>query len=368
MRTIKHPLSGAVYDLEADGTIRVAGQGRQRRHVRQERQLARRRRQAGRPAPVPVDRRQGAAQPVPAGRCRDQGRGIRPRRGVDPMTLTESAPGAARSPATSYQELLDRDSRPENVPVVLRWQSNEFLGSKDIPRERYTSRAFYELEKERMWKRSWQMACREEDIPDVGDTLVYDICDLSILVVRTPSEDDQGVLQRLPAPRPAAQGARLQQHRAALRVPRLLLEPRRHAQAGAGGVGLPPRRADEWSLPEVQGRLLGRVRVRQHGPRLRAVRVVHRRLRRALGEVAAGAALQGGARRQGVRDELEGAPGSVHGGVPRRRHPPAAARRHRRREQPVRLAGQLQPGDHAERHAEPAHQVRPDASRRCSTR
>jgi len=29
------------------------------------------------------------------------------------------------------------------------------------------------------------MACREEDIPDVGDTLVYDICDLSILVVRS---------------------------------------------------------------------------------------------------------------------------------------------------------------------------------------
>ena len=104
------------------------------------------------------------------------------------MTLIESARGAARSPATSYQELLDRDSRPENVPVVLRWQSNEFLGSADIPRERYTSRAFHELEKERMWKRSWQMACREEDIPGVGDTLVYDICDLSVLVVRTDTD------------------------------------------------------------------------------------------------------------------------------------------------------------------------------------
>ena len=105
------------------------------------------------------------------------------------MTLIESAPGAARSPATSYQELLDRDSRPENVPVALRWQSNEFLGNKDIPRARYVSRAFHELEKERLWKKAWQMACREEDIPNVGDTLVYDICDLSVLVVRTPSEE-----------------------------------------------------------------------------------------------------------------------------------------------------------------------------------
>jgi hypothetical protein len=100
------------------------------------------------------------------------------------MTMTQPSPGAARSPGARYQDLLDHDSRPENVPVVLRWQSNEPLGSTDIPRERYVSREFYELEKEKMWKRTWQMACREEDIPDVGDTLVYDICDLSILVVR----------------------------------------------------------------------------------------------------------------------------------------------------------------------------------------
>ncbi|MEO5899968.1 MAG: Rieske 2Fe-2S domain-containing protein, partial [Ilumatobacteraceae bacterium] len=101
------------------------------------------------------------------------------------MTMTPDAPGAARSPGATYQDLLDDDSRPENVPVVLRWTSNEFLGSADIPRSRYVSREFHELEKDKMWKKTWQMACREEDIPDVGDTLVYDICDLSILLVRS---------------------------------------------------------------------------------------------------------------------------------------------------------------------------------------
>ena len=40
------------------------------------------------------------------------------------MTMTSPAPGTARSPGVSYQELLDGDSRPENVPAVLRWQSN----------------------------------------------------------------------------------------------------------------------------------------------------------------------------------------------------------------------------------------------------
>ena len=108
------------------------------------------------------------------------------------MTMTQPAPDAARSPGARYQDLLDRDSRPENVPAVLRWQSNEPLGSTDIPRERYVSREFYELEKEKMWKRTWQVACREEDIPDVGDSLVYDICDLSILVVRSGADEIKG--------------------------------------------------------------------------------------------------------------------------------------------------------------------------------
>ena len=112
--------------------------------------------------------------------------------------------GAARSPGVDYQTLLDQDSRPENVPPVLRWQSWQFLGDTDIPRERYTSREFHELEKEKLWGRVWQMACREEDVPEVGDTCVYDICDVSILVVRSGSRRDQGVLQRLPAPWPSA--------------------------------------------------------------------------------------------------------------------------------------------------------------------
>jgi len=101
------------------------------------------------------------------------------------MTMTQPAAAQNRSPGPSYQELLDRDSRPENVPAILRWQHNEPIGDGQIPRERYVSREFHELEKERMWKRTWQMACREEDIPDVGDTVVYDICDLSFLVIRS---------------------------------------------------------------------------------------------------------------------------------------------------------------------------------------
>ena len=110
------------------------------------------------------------------------------------MTATEhTAPPAdtpvqaqiAHSPGPSYQDLLDADTRPENVPVVLRWQRWESLGHDDIPRSRYISREFHELEKEKLWSRVWQMACREEDVPEVGDTVVYDIADLSFLIVRS---------------------------------------------------------------------------------------------------------------------------------------------------------------------------------------
>jgi phenylpropionate dioxygenase-like ring-hydroxylating dioxygenase large terminal subunit len=108
---------------------------------------------------------------------------------VDDPRRSDVKAEVPQSPGLTYQQLLDSDSRPENVPAVLRWQSWSFLGTEDIPRERYTSREFHELEKAKLWGRTWQMACREEDIPNVGDTCVYDICDLSFLVVRSAEHE-----------------------------------------------------------------------------------------------------------------------------------------------------------------------------------
>ena len=59
------------------------------------------------------------------------------------------------------QELLDQDTHP--VPEVLRLQSSPYFGSEDISTERYTSREWHRKEVERLWKRVWQMACREEE-------------------------------------------------------------------------------------------------------------------------------------------------------------------------------------------------------------
>src|SRR4029079_1553870 len=52
-----------------------------------------------------------------------------------------------------------------------------------VPVTRYTSRAFHDLEKERLWPKVWQMVCREEEIATSGDTYVYDIYNTSLWVV-----------------------------------------------------------------------------------------------------------------------------------------------------------------------------------------
>ena len=85
----------------------------------------------------------------------------------------------------SYQQLLDTDSR--DAPPVMREDRRTDLGSDPIAAERYVGRDFFELEKRHMWTKVWQMACREEDIAELGDIHVHEIVDQSILVIRTES-------------------------------------------------------------------------------------------------------------------------------------------------------------------------------------
>ena len=46
----------------------------------------------------------------------------------------------------------------------------------------------------RLWPRAWQWACREEHVPDVGDTYVYDIGQYSVIVVRSAADTIQAFL------------------------------------------------------------------------------------------------------------------------------------------------------------------------------
>jgi carnitine monooxygenase subunit len=57
--------------------------------------------------------------------------------------------------------------------------------SDRIPARRYFDEEFYKLECERLWPHVWQMACRLEQIPNVGDWTEYRILDKAVVIVRT---------------------------------------------------------------------------------------------------------------------------------------------------------------------------------------
>ena len=94
------------------------------------------------------------------------------RRGEGVMTATDTTAkgtkGAARSPGLSYQQLLDTDTHevPERSCARSRPRSSATRTSRSTTT---SAREWHELEKERLWSRVWQFACREEHIPSVGD-------------------------------------------------------------------------------------------------------------------------------------------------------------------------------------------------------
>ena len=64
----------------------------------------------------------------------------------------------------AYHKLLDQESRP--VPESFRRDSPIEPGPTFVPVKRYYSREFFDLEVEKIWKRVWQMAAHEDDLPE----------------------------------------------------------------------------------------------------------------------------------------------------------------------------------------------------------
>ena len=54
-----------------------------------------------------------------------------------------------------------------------------------IPVEAYVSEEYARAERDRLWRKVWQVAGRLEDIPEVGNFMTYEILDDSIVIVRT---------------------------------------------------------------------------------------------------------------------------------------------------------------------------------------
>ena len=87
----------------------------------------------------------------------------------------------------AYHKLLDQESRP--VPESFRRDSPIEPGPTFVPVKRYYSKEFFDLEVEKIWKRVWQMAAHEDDLPEVGDYLPYDIAGLSFLILKSGEDE-----------------------------------------------------------------------------------------------------------------------------------------------------------------------------------
>jgi phenylpropionate dioxygenase-like ring-hydroxylating dioxygenase large terminal subunit len=66
---------------------------------------------------------------------------------------------------------------------------NEPIRTDFVPASYFTAPNLPVLEKTRLFPKVWQVACREEEIPHVGDFVNYEICDESFLVVRTKKDE-----------------------------------------------------------------------------------------------------------------------------------------------------------------------------------
>jgi phenylpropionate dioxygenase-like ring-hydroxylating dioxygenase large terminal subunit len=71
------------------------------------------------------------------------------------------------------------------LPTPLRDPGDLKPAPRTISYDRYIDPKFIDLEVEHIWRKQWQVACREEDIPRVGDRINYDIIDASYMIVRT---------------------------------------------------------------------------------------------------------------------------------------------------------------------------------------
>ncbi|MDE2620944.1 MAG: aromatic ring-hydroxylating dioxygenase subunit alpha [Sphingomonadales bacterium] len=98
--------------------------------------------------------------------------------------MAEADSASARGPGRSWNQLAAADTN--GVPGYLLEDHERDMGDAPIGVERYVSPEFFALEMERMWPRVWQFAAREEELPEPGDSVVYEYGHKSFLLVRQP--------------------------------------------------------------------------------------------------------------------------------------------------------------------------------------
>lgn len=84
---------------------------------------------------------------------------------------------------------IENDRQKDLIPEVYKKSSPYPGGPKKVSVDRFFGKKYHDLEVEHLWKKSWQMACRADDIPEVGDYILYKIAHLEYIVVRTGDDE-----------------------------------------------------------------------------------------------------------------------------------------------------------------------------------
>ncbi len=87
------------------------------------------------------------------------------------------------------QYFIDNDRKPDLIPEVYKKSAPYPGGTKRVAVGRFFEKRFHDLEVERIWKKCWQMVARADDIPEVGDHILYQIAHLEYLIVRTAEHE-----------------------------------------------------------------------------------------------------------------------------------------------------------------------------------
>ncbi|WP_317929786.1 aromatic ring-hydroxylating dioxygenase subunit alpha [Halioxenophilus sp. WMMB6] len=106
------------------------------------------------------------------------------------LEKTSQKGGEARCPGEpTTQEIIANDK--VKAPGWVCSENYEFMGDEDISSDRYIRADYAQKEYDNLWARTWQFACREEHIPEVGDYYVYDLGRYSFIVTRVADDKIQ---------------------------------------------------------------------------------------------------------------------------------------------------------------------------------
>jgi phenylpropionate dioxygenase-like ring-hydroxylating dioxygenase large terminal subunit len=98
---------------------------------------------------------------------------------------------------------VQRGFGSDERPVITKLWERDSIGSSELTRargnyepnnkqvnfRRYYDVDYFKEELEKVWKKTWLFACREEDIPKVGDRVPFDVGPLSFFIVHSKADE-----------------------------------------------------------------------------------------------------------------------------------------------------------------------------------